>query len=234
MPERPLLRIPAPEPIEPPRRGGGGPSLKKPTRGRQGERLDPKFDRLARVVADPAQLAQLRQDPEAIAPERAIVFEVAGSLLTFYEEATLIGLEYLADDEVEIEPDDDFRLTKKPDEPISGRLYFAMPDVAALRQLVSLWRRYKASRRMADGFGVWTQLFGLLKDVRAWGPQDRLTTDTLAAWEEQLERDDFIRKRTQRFGGSWHIRGVRSGRGGCRYAAMWFRWFVRRRLATDV
>ena len=61
-----------------------------------------------------------------------------------------------------------------------------MPDVAALRQLVSLWQRYKTGRRMADGFGVWTQLFGLLKDVRAWGPQDRLTADTLADWDEQL------------------------------------------------
>ena len=186
MPERPILRLPAAEPIEPPRRGGGGPNVRKPTRARQGERLDPTFDRLARVAADPAQLMQLRQEPEAIAPERAIVFEVAGTLLTFYEEAARIGLEYLADDEREIEPDDDFRLVDKPDGLISGRLYFAMPDVEALRQLVNLWQRYKDGRRMADGFGIWTQLFGLLKDVRAWGPQDRLTSDALADWAEQL------------------------------------------------
>ena len=118
MPELPLLSLPAPETIDPPRRGGGGQSLKKPTRGRQAERLDPKFDRLARVVADPAQLMQLRQDPEAIAPEQAIVFEVAGALPNFYAEAARIGLEYLADDQIEIEPDDDFRLAKKPDDPI--------------------------------------------------------------------------------------------------------------------
>lgn len=43
---------------------------------------------------------QLRQDPEAIAPERAIVFEVTGSLTNFYKEASRIGLEYLADDEL--------------------------------------------------------------------------------------------------------------------------------------
>ena len=186
MPELPLLSLPAPETIDSPRRGGGGPRLIKPTRGRQGERLDPKFDRLARVVADPAQLMQLRQDPEAIAPERAIVFEVAGSLPTFYEEAARIGLEYLADDEIEIDPDEDFRLADKPDDPISGRLYLAMPDLEALRQLVRLWDHYKARRQMADGFGIWTQLFGLLKDVRAWGPQDRLTVDTLRDWEQQL------------------------------------------------
>ena len=186
MPERPLLKLPAPETIEPPRRGGGGPKVQTPTRQRQGERLDPKFDRIASVVADPAQLMQLRQNPEAIAPERAIVFEVAGSLLTFYEEAARIGFEYLADDDLEIAPDEDFLLARKPDEAISGRLYFAMPDLAALGQLVSLWQRYKTGRRMPDGFGVWTRLFGLLKDVRAWGPLDRLTADTVADWQEQL------------------------------------------------
>ena len=160
MPELPLLSLPAPETIDSPRRGSGGPRLIKPTRGRQAERLDPKFDRLARVVADPAQLMQLRQDPEAIAQERAVVFEVVGSLPTFYEEATRIGLEYLADDEIEIDPDEDFRLADKPDDPISGRLYLAMPDLEALRQLVRLWDHYKARRQMADGFGIWTQLFG--------------------------------------------------------------------------
>lgn len=186
MPERPLLKLPAPEPVDPPRRGGGGQRLQRPTRQRQGERLDPKFDRLARVGTDPALLMRLRQDPEAIAPERAIVFEVAGSLVTFYEEAARIGLEYLAEDEFDIPPDDDFSVAGKPDDHIAGRLYLAMPDLAALQQLVSLWQRYKARRRMADGFGIWTQLFGLLKDVRAWGPQDRLRPETLADWEEQL------------------------------------------------
>jgi hypothetical protein len=129
---------------------------------------------------------QLRLNPEAIAPERAIVFEVMGSLATFYEEASRIGLEYLADNELEIEPDDDFRLTEKPDEAIPGRVYLAMPDLDALRQLVSLWRRYRSGERMADGFGLWTQLFGLLKDVRAWGPKDRLTAETLAVWRDRL------------------------------------------------
>ena len=76
MPERPLLSLPAPETIDPPRRVSGGPRLKKTTRGRQAERLDPKFDRLARAVADPAQL-MLLQNPEAIAPERAIRYDAA-------------------------------------------------------------------------------------------------------------------------------------------------------------
>jgi hypothetical protein len=186
MPERPLLKLPALESVQPPDRSGRPPQLTKPSRHRQGERLDPVFDRLASVISDPAQIMQLRQDPEAIAPERAIVFEVTGSLSTFYEEASRIGLEYLADDERDIAPDDDFWRPDKPDEPIHGRIYFAMPDLEALRQLVRLWQRYKSGGRMDAGFAVWTQLFGLLKDVRAWGPEDRLTADTLAAWKERL------------------------------------------------
>ena len=54
-----------------------------------------------------------------------------GRFPTFYEEAARIGLEYLADDEIEIDPDEDFRLADKPDDPISGRLYLAMPDLEA-------------------------------------------------------------------------------------------------------
>ena len=186
MPERPLLKLPTPEPVQPPHRGGGALKLTKPSRQRQGVRLDPKFERLARVASDPTQIMQLRQEPEAIAPERAIVFEVTGSLDTFYEKAAGIGLEYLAEDERDIEPDEDFHLTEKPREPIPGRIYLAMPDIEALRQLVQLWQRYKNGDRMHRGFGMWTQLFGLLKEVRAWGPEDRLTADTLADWKERL------------------------------------------------
>lgn len=130
---------------------------------------------------------RLRQDPEAIAPERAIVFEVTESLEKFHDGARRIGLEYLADDGRDIEPDEDFHWTDRRDGPIPGRVYFAMPDLEALRQLVRLWQRYKAGRRMEPGFGLWTQFFGLLAGVRAWGPQDRLTAETLAVWQERLD-----------------------------------------------
>ncbi len=186
MPERPLLRLPSPERVDPPRVGGGAPRLTKPTRGGQGARLGPKFDRLAQVIGDPQLALQLRADPNALAAERAIVFEVAGSVEEFYERAAAIGLEYLADDEREFSPDEHFNVTGKPDKDVSGRIYLAMPDVEALRQLLSLWRRYVAGDRMQNGFGMWTKLFGLLKDVRPWGPQDRLLPETIEAWQESL------------------------------------------------
>lgn len=188
MAEHPLLRLPEPERVAPPRRGGGGPSLTRPSRERQGVRLGPKFDRVARVMEDPTQAMELRADPNAIAPERAIVFELISSLPEFYREASQIGLEYLDDEELEIEPDEDFQISERPDESISGRIYLAMPDTNALNELIRLWRRYKARKRMPNGFAMWTKLFGMLKDVRAWGPQDRLLPETLEAWRERLDQ----------------------------------------------
>jgi hypothetical protein len=129
---------------------------------------------------------QLRDDPEAIAPERAIVFEVAGSVLDFYKQASSVGLEYLADDELELQPTEDFHLTKHPQAAFGGRAYLAMPDLNALQQMLRVWRIYKDGGRMPRGFGVWTKMFGLLKDVRAWGPQDRVLPETLEYWKSRL------------------------------------------------
>lgn len=93
----------------------------------------------------------LRDDPASIAPERAIVFEVEGSLKDFYEQARNIGLEYLGDFEEEFDQSDDFFIEDKPDQKLSGRIYLAMPDVQALRELLSLWERYKQNQRMPKG-----------------------------------------------------------------------------------
>lgn len=166
MPGRPLLKLPALENIELPRSPKRGPKLTKLTRQRQGERLGPKFDHLERIADDPAQIMQLQQDPQAIAPERAIVFEVAGSLTQFYQEANRTGLEYLGDDELDIVPDEDFRLSDQPDKSIAGRAYLAMPNLETLNQLVRLWRYYQSGGVMCPNFGMWTQFFGPLKDVR--------------------------------------------------------------------
>jgi hypothetical protein len=189
VPDRPLLNLPAPTPMAPPSRHGGGEVISRPSRDRQRERIDPRFERLSAVAEAPAQLMALREDPASIAPERAIVFEVEGSLNDFYEQARNIGLEYLGDFEEEFDQGDDFFIKDKPDQKLSGRIYLAMPDVEALRELLSLWERYKQNQRMPKGRSEWRELFSRLIDVRAWGPQDRVAPDTIAAWQEDLARD---------------------------------------------
>jgi hypothetical protein len=188
MPERPLLRLPDPEPFATPGRPRGGSDVVRPSRDRQRARLDPRFEQLERVASDPKQILTLRDDPASIAPERAIVFEIEGSVEDFYVQARAVGLEYLGDFEEEFEPTDDFYIRDKPDRALTGRIYLAMPDVQALRELLSLWRRFKNDERMPTGRGAWRDLFSRLIDVRPWGPQDRVLPETIVAWHESLER----------------------------------------------
>ena len=75
------------------------------------------------------------------------------------------------------------------DRRIGGRLYLAMPDVAALNQLLSLWRRWQDGEDLETGFAPWRNLFASLRDIRPWGPEDRLSEETIAHWREEVERD---------------------------------------------
>ena len=160
----------------------------RPNRARQVERLEPRFERLQKVAEDPEQIMSLREDPASIAPERAIVFEVEGSLDDFYSQAKAIGLDYLGDFEDELVPSDDFFDKKKPGKTLPARIYLAMPDTQALRELVSLWNRFKKNERMPTGKGAWRNLFEQLVEVRAWGPKDRIPDESLIYWEEELSR----------------------------------------------
>jgi len=187
MPDRPLLRLPDGDDVDPPAKPTAREAVALPSKTRQGARLAPKFARLAQAIQPGRDPLQLRADPEAIAPERAIVFEVAGAVVDFYVEAAAAGLEFLADDEAIYPPDDDFHPIKHPEREFDGRVYMAMPDLRALQELLRLWNIYSnGTRRMPNGFGMWTKLFARLKDVRAWGPEDRVLPETIASWHEQL------------------------------------------------
>jgi hypothetical protein len=186
VPERPLLKLPDPEPFESRPGPRGGADIATPERDRQRERLQPRFDRLMRIAEHPQQLLDLREDPASIAPERAIVFVVAGSLMDFYTQARDLGLEYLGDFEDEFAASGDFYDRDDAGKPIGGRIYLAMPDVQALRELLSLWRRYIEGRNMPKGKGPWRELFANLIDVRPWGHDDRVPPETVAYWRSSL------------------------------------------------
>ena len=109
MAEFPLLPIPTPVPDQRPAGPRGASDPRLPTRARQGEQLQPVFQRLRDVFDGDRDLVTLREDPAGIAPERAIVLEVAGAIADFQAAAGRIpGLEYLGDEEAEFEPDADF------------------------------------------------------------------------------------------------------------------------------
>ena len=184
MAEFPLLPIPTPASDRRPSGPRGGSNLRLPSRERQGERLQPVFQRLRDVFDADRDPVTLREDPAGIAPERALVLKVAGSIDDFYRAAQRIdGLEHLGDEETEFDADEDFAErdiregrggTDRTDKPIVGRLYLAMPDMRALHQLLVLWDRYQRGEAAPRGSAPWFDLFKRLREFRAWGPEDRI------------------------------------------------------------
>jgi len=206
MTEYPLLPVPKPGRDKRPKGGGGGGKVQTPSRARQRDRLGPAFQRLRNVFDRDGDPLSLREDPLGIAPERALVFEVAGSIGDFSAAVARIGgLDFLADEEMIFDPDEDFGVieTRKGREPgiradksIAGRLYMAMPDTQALRHLLSLWRRYETGQAAPHGFAPWFEVFEHLHTLRAWGPADRIPDETIHYLEEELAaqgRDATVR-----------------------------------------
>ena len=197
MTEYPLLSIPKPEISDRLKLSSGGNNLKKPGRRRQGQRLGPVFQRLQNVFDEGRDPLTLREDPSAIAPERALVFEVAGSINGFARAVDkILGLEYLGEEETSYDPDLDFAFFDmrkgkegqlRSDKPVAGRLYLSMPDVQALQQLVSLWNKYQSSQQPERGFRLWFDVFEQLHNLRPWGPLDRITDDMSIYIKEKIE-----------------------------------------------
>ncbi len=174
-PNKPLLRLIPQEQQDRPI--GQRRSIPKPSafpQGRQIANFSPKFDRLAEVLQrDPAGL-ELRADPAALAPERLLVFEVKGAIGQFAAAIRRVpGLELI--DEEELASDDDKA-------PIA---YLLLPDMAALRQLESLWRRWQRNA-LAVGETPWRDVFALLRDLRPWGPSDRVQPDEADILSEEI------------------------------------------------
>lgn len=194
MTDLPFIALPGPNNI--PRSGSGtGPrsQVRTPGRDRQHQRLGGRFMRLSQRLQTPQGLAELRNDPGSIAPERAVVFELADlpDVKKVYRALDKLGFE-LMDEEETTTVDADFPLLPTPrgrdrsDRPAVHRLYFAMPGEAQLRSLVDLWERYQRGQDFEYGLTAWRDLFDHLADIRPWGPEDRFSEETQAAFAEDV------------------------------------------------
>jgi hypothetical protein len=198
MPELPLLPLPRPSAVTPPKGSGGGTKIRIPPKGRQTDRFGPTFDRLQAVLARANGELELRDDPSALAPERVIVFEIGGTIANFVKALSRIpGLEFMAEYETDFVADEDFAIQDdregaegqdRTDKPVPGCFYLALPDMQALRELLSLWERWKNDQPLARGYAPFKHLFSQLRDLRPWGPQDRITQETVDFWREERER----------------------------------------------
>ncbi len=200
MSDFPLLRLGEGRAV--PRPAGTGRSAQPPRlpgRSRQNERFAPRFQRLEDGFAEGRDPLALRDDPSGLAPERVLVFEVAGSVSGFDRAVARIpGLEYLAEHHTQFPPDDDFWVVdtrvkregqRRDDKPVGGCVYLAMPDMRALRELLGLWRIFRTDGEFGQGRAPWRHLFNQLKDLRPWGPMDRITPEVRDDFQYLLDTD---------------------------------------------
>ena len=207
MPERPILALPRPQLVEPPPGRGRLTRPHLPSKGSQVERFGPDFKRLHDLIARGGDPLQLRHDPTSLAPDRVIVFEIAGTVADFIRAISKVpGLELMAEYDTEEAPDERFAEldTRKgregqlrPDKPVAGRFYLAMPDVTALKQLVSLWRRWENGQELGPNRAPFKHVFAQLRTLRPWGAQDRIPDETIAYWHEELHRTPGRAVRTE-------------------------------------
>lgn len=186
----PLLMLPEPSEQAKGGRSGFGSSIHRPSVEAQGRRLAPKLTRLANAFD--SKKVKMQTNPDGMEPELALVFEVAGSLASFFGSVNRIeGLDWLFDiEDDEMLPDDYFYAEEDADASFSGRVYCVMSDKKAFDQLVGIWENYQKNNEYAFPHGLTSlrDLFRLLRDVHAWGPEDRfLDTGILDYWRETVE-----------------------------------------------
>jgi hypothetical protein len=179
-PSKPLLRL-RPQ-AEQQRVVGASRTMPQPapfSRDRQTNHIGPKFNRLNEILARGGGALELRADATALAPERLLVFEVRGEVSAFADAVRRVpGLELV--DEEEMQQDGS-------DKPVA---YLMVPDLAALRKIEGLWRRWCAGQ-LVWGEGPWENVFKRLRDLRPWGPTDRVQAYEAGVLATEIEeRDD--------------------------------------------
>lgn len=189
----PLLILPAPgQPADRANKSGRGGKINYPSLSRQVRRLTPRFTALRKTFED--RSATLRIEATGIIPEDVLVLETVGAVDDFIVAVRHTpGLEWLGEIEDEdIPPDEDFfaldkKGNRKEVEGLRRSIYLVFFNQAALNQLLSLWRRWQRGQPFELGLGKWKAMFSQLRDLRPWGPEDRLRdTNVIDDWKIRI------------------------------------------------
>ena len=197
MPDRPLILFPSPERADREHKPPVFTRTVSPSFEKQFTRLQPSFTLLKTVFEQKA--LKIQQSPTGINPEFALVFEIIGTVDSFYTAVkNTDGLEWIFDSETEpFDPDDDFyqvdnKSGEKLEDSLNGKLYCVMSNQQAMSQLLSLWQRYQNGETdvFKRGFAGLRDVFTQIKDLRKWDSRDRIEeTHALEYWRESLEFD---------------------------------------------
>ncbi|QZT54938.1 S8 family peptidase [Mycolicibacterium austroafricanum] len=169
-----------------------GTRIAGPGPARQQQRLQPQFTALQEALQ--AGRVDVDGDTSEADPELVVVFDLAAPVAEFARAAARVpGLEFLLEaDGDEFAADDDFhpvRDGEPADDAVTDSLYVVMSNNQAVVDLLALFARWQENRQAAMPFGLapLRNVFELLREVRRWGPQDRVReTGLLERWREDV------------------------------------------------
>lgn len=196
MPDRPLILFPTPEKADRESKPRVVIRTNLPPVDKQFNRLQPTFNVLREVFEQ--KTVTIQQSPVGINPDFALVFEIIGTVDSFYTAVQHVeGLEWIFDKESDMfTADEDFyhidEHGQRSDDPLSGKVYCVMSNQQAMLQLLSLWNRYQNGEEnvFQRGFTGIRDVFTHIKSIRKWGAQDRISeTHAVEYWRENLELD---------------------------------------------
>lgn len=164
--------------------GGGSAAVTTPGPGRQAARLHARVTGLLDAFGSGAVTVD---DALPVGdPELVVVFEVIDSQRDVITAAEALRIEILVEVEDEVSPDDDFPRIRQDGSPsgstvpVVSCLHAMCASREAATELVALWNRWIADGRLGQPYGGLADLFAHLRDVRPWGPADRLRVQGVA------------------------------------------------------
>lgn len=188
----PLLVFPQAKTIMPPK-GQGFPSSQPhvPEHDRQVVRLNEQLVSLQQNFD--RYKADISNSVAGLEPETVLVIEIAGSINDFRQAVEAIGLEWLGEWDIDdVEPDEDFfeRNTKgeKTNKSVKGRMFLSLSNEAGMRELLSLWERWRNNQTLPTGKTKWRDVFNQTLQIRRWGMEEALhETGMLDRWRDLVD-----------------------------------------------
>lgn len=187
----PLLVFPQAKAIAPPK-GNGFPSSQPhvPGHGKQVVRLGTQLTALQQEFA--RYKASISGSAAGFEPETVLVIEIAGSVNEFRQAVEVIGLEWLGEWDVDdIPPDEDFfelnTKGERTNKAVKGRMFLSLGNEAGMRELLSLWEKWRDKKTLPNGKTKWRDVFNQTVQIRRWGIEEALReTGMLDRWQDLL------------------------------------------------
>lgn len=160
--------------------------------GNSASRVSRVDDRLTEALEEMQSQVNLATSINAADPQLVLVLEAVEDRIDLVAAAQKLGLEVLVEVDSAMDPDDEFSLTSSmPRDPVvHTSLHAVCASQASFEMLRSAWNGWKQTRQV-PGNAPLRDFFSHLKDIRPWGPQDRLKMIQSSEYLEGLLPDQL-------------------------------------------